>query len=96
MIHFIQYLRPDGRTKIIEVDRPKEIEDIAHRFIKAGGYFEVELLTDEKTVSLTAGFDRSQPDIVVILEENGPKVPAAVDQLVRRSWEWYNDSRSDG
>ena len=44
-IPFTQYLRPDGRKRAVEIDMSKEVEDLAKRFIAAGGRYECEELT---------------------------------------------------
>lgn len=81
-IPFTQYLRPNGRTEEISIGRSTEIEDMAARFIKAGGAYEVELLSTGE-VSLTAVMDNT--DVEIELVPNGEGVALAVDKLVRAS-----------
>jgi hypothetical protein len=86
-IEFTQFLRPDGRRKKVEIDLDSETEALAKKFVDSGGWFECEVLTDESTVSLTAcrNIDGEPDDIVIVLVENGPKVPDAVYDLVRKA-----------
>ena len=88
MIPFTQYLRPDGRKQSVEVERPDDIERLAQEFIAAGGYFECEELTTGQ-VSLTAGHPSCEAgDMAIVICENGPSVPGAVDKLVANAIEW--------
>lgn len=84
MIPFTQYLLPTGRKRAIEIERSAETEAAAKRFIAAGGWFEVEMLSDMKTVSLTAGhlIEDEPQDVACELCENGPEIANAVDRLV--------------
>lgn len=85
---FTQYMRPDGRKVPVEIDCSEEIEALAGEFIAAGGYFECEHLRTNHA-SLTAGHpDAEQGDIAIELVPNGPKVPEAVDRLVRKAILW--------
>lgn len=88
MIPFTQYLRPDGRRQIVEIDRSAEIEELASQFIAAGGAYECEELTTGHA-SLTAVHpDCETGDCAIEVVMNGPAVPDAVDRVVRRSIEW--------
>ena len=55
-ILFTQYLRPDGRKRGVEIDMSQEVEDLAKRFIAAGGRYECEELTTGHA-SLTAVYE---------------------------------------
>ena len=79
-IEFTQYLRPDGRTTAISIERPDHIEAMADAFVATGGRFEIEMLRDG-TVSMTA--ERDDDLIAIRLCPNGPAVPITVDELVR-------------
>lgn len=85
-IPFIQYLRPLGQPKPVEIDRPAEIEAMADAFLKAGGRYECEVLTTGE-VSFTAvkSIDDEERDIAIEICENGPSVLMAVDELIKRS-----------
>jgi hypothetical protein len=89
-IPFTQYLLPNGKTKKIQISLDLETEDLANQFIEAGGCFEAEMLTDYKTVSLTACFvvDDEMQDIASEVIENGPEVPEAVKRLVESATEF--------
>lgn len=79
-IPFTQYLRPDGRTKGVEIDRPAEIEDAAKRLIDSGCVFEIEELSDG-TVSMTC--ERDDEVLAHELCPNGPDVPTTVDRMIQ-------------
>jgi hypothetical protein len=85
-ILFTQYLRPDGRKRGVEIDMLQEVEDLAERFIAAGGRYECEELTPGHA-SLTAVYevDGEDQDIAIEVCSNGPEVPERVEKLVRRS-----------
>jgi len=86
-IPFTQYLMPRGRQASVHIDRPSDVEDLANEFIEAGGWFECEMLSDHRTISLTACWDMpdGDNDVVVRVVPNGPAVPTAVDELVREA-----------
>lgn len=86
-IPFTQFLLPNGRRTQTEIDMPEEIEALAHRFIRAGGWYESEMLGDYRTVSLTACWDREDGDNDIAIEvvPNGPAVVGAVEKVVRDS-----------
>ena len=95
MITFTQYVRPDGHKKEIQITRPYAIERLARLFVEAGGRYEAEILTTGE-VSLTAHMDGE--DMKIVLCENGPKVPDAVDRLVHESTSviaGFNDGEED-
>lgn len=89
-IVFTQYLMPRGRKQCTEIDMPKEIEALAQRFISAGGFYESEMLSDYRTVSLTACFEQpdGDNDIAIEIAQNGPAILGAVERLVRKSITW--------
>lgn len=79
-IPFTQYMMPDGRKREQFIERPDEIADIALAFIKSGGRFEMEMLSDYVTVSLTA--ERGDDVVAHELCVNGPEIADAVDKLI--------------
>jgi hypothetical protein len=74
-IAFTQYLRPDGRKRSCEIDRPPKVEALAEQFIAVGGRYECEELTTGD-VSLTAVYevDGEDQDVAIELCINGPAV----------------------
>ncbi len=80
-IPFTQYLRPNGRPVPVSIDRPAEVSDLAQRIIDAGYRFEAEELTTGHA-SFTIAGPEGDEDIELCM--NGPKVPEAVDTLVKR------------
>jgi len=78
-IPFTQYLRPDGRKRPMEVDRPSAVEAVAWNIIALGGRFEIEVLTTGE-ISMTVAFE--EEDIAIEVCENGPPIMKAVDRLV--------------
>lgn len=103
-IPFTQYLMPDGRTTIIHIVDPKEIDPTtwsnccasAQKIIDAGYRFEIEMLSDYSTISMTVtGYDPQideDNDIAHRLCANGPdvsfEVVALVDSAFRTLQEW--------
>ena len=82
-IPFVQFLMPDGRQKPKFIDRPPEIEAMAAAVIESGLRFEVEMLSDYRTVSLTVADPVEGVDLFIELAPNGPEMLDAVDKLVR-------------
>jgi uncharacterized protein with GYD domain len=83
-IPFTQYMMPDGRRVPVSIERPKDVEAIAQRFIDAGGRFECEMLsTGEISLTAVCEIDGEEQDACIELCGNGPAVPEAVDRLVR-------------
>jgi hypothetical protein len=72
-------------------DMPPDVEALAHRFIEAGGWFDVEAVPGH--ASLTAGFvvDDEPQDIAIRVVDNGPPVVRAVEELVRAAAAWLED-----
>lgn len=89
-IPFMQYLRPHGETSSVTIDRPADIEKLAHEFMIRGGRYEAEILTTGE-VSLTAVMD--DDDIAIEVCVNGPDVVEAVDRLVRGSVAQINGTK---
>jgi hypothetical protein len=90
-IPFTQYLRPNGQRVTVEIDRPAEIEQLAHQFIAAGGRYECEELTTGHA-SLTAVHPNCDyGDCAIEIVVSGPKVPAAVDRVVQKSIKWLDE-----
>lgn len=79
-IEFTQYLLPDGRKTNVWIERPQAVVDRAQRIRAQGFRFEVEMLSDMETVSLTITDDEMDHAIEVV--PNGPAVPEAVDRLI--------------
>ena len=83
-IKFVQYLRPDGRTRMIEVDRPDDIYLLAAEVVAAGGVFTAEELM---TGTISVACEHGDADIAIELSPNGPGVNEAVDRLVKKAHE---------
>jgi hypothetical protein len=79
MIKFTQYLRPDGRKAEVEITRPSEVEEKAHRLQSLGWTFSTEVL-NTGVVALYA--EKGEDKTVTELVTNGPDVPVAVDKLI--------------
>ena len=80
-IPFTQYLRPNGRTKPITIDRPDNISALAHKIIEAGYQFEAEVITTGDA-SFTITGPEGDEDIEIAFD--GKDVSGAVDRLVMR------------
>jgi hypothetical protein len=85
-VPFTQYLLPNGRQVPVSVERPADVEEMAQRFIEAGGRYECEVLTTGQ-ISLTAvlDVDDEPQDVEIVICRNGPDVLAATDRLVAAS-----------
>jgi len=81
-IEFTQYLRPDGRTKVVQMDRPEDIVLMAEKILESGKYrFEVEVLMTDQ-VSVTCFDTEEEEDIAIEISANGPPLPAAIDKMI--------------
>lgn len=79
-IRFTQFLRPDGRQRPMDIDRPAPIEQMAAELARNGYGFEIEiLLTEEISMEVCDGDDDSLACEICV---NGPAVPAAVDRMI--------------
>ena len=89
MIYFTQYLRPDGRTKRIKVERPENVETLARELVEGGAKFELEQLTTGQ-VSLECLIPESETREIQTLSsalcDNGPGILDAVDDLIQRAY----------
>ena len=88
-IQFTQYMMPDGHKEEMVIDRPPEIEEQAEQLkaLDPPAIFEMEMLRDYRTISLTIERDSlgELGDTEVLASEmvpNGPEIPEAVDRLV--------------
>lgn len=81
----IPFLRkfPHDKAVVQQVERPKDIEAIAHTFLKAGGWYMSEI-TPFGTVRLTATDDDLHA-LVVVDTVNGPQIMDSIDDLIERS-----------
>lgn len=79
---FTQFLRPDGRQKTVEIERPAEIETLAKKVLAKGLRFEIEeLQTGDVSMTVSDGDE----DLFIRICPNGPDVPLNVDLLVREA-----------
>ncbi len=83
-IPFTEYMLPNGRTRQQIIDRPKEIEERAHRLIQAGVKFEIEVLTTGQ-ISMETIYEPKDEPIIGEICSNGPQVPICVDKLVNNT-----------
>ena len=86
-VKFTQYLRPDGRRKMITLQVPDHVGEMAAKIFAAGYHFDAEILMDEKTCSFTC--EPNEPDedgndepISMELVDNGPGVGEAIHRLI--------------
>lgn len=82
-IPFTQFLMPDGRESQVTIDRPDDIAAKAQEIIAAGYRFECEMLSDYTTISLTIT-DPDEGDVEIEIVPNGPEVPVAIDNMIKR------------
>jgi hypothetical protein len=79
-IEFTQYLMPNGRKRPNAFPAPMEIVEKAWDIQMRGYRFEVELLSDYHTVSLT--ISDGEQDVACELTSNDPELPKAVERLI--------------
>jgi hypothetical protein len=85
MISFTQFLFPDGRKKIITIDRPQEIQDKYDDLASQGFRFEIENNRGE----IWATCQRSEDETVDVIGVNDATVPVLIDKLISNAWEIY-------
>lgn len=81
-VDFTQYMMPDGRTRQQSIEMPENVGLKAKAITDAGFRFEMELLADYTTVSLTIADRVAEIDVAHKLVPNGPQVPQAVEDLI--------------
>lgn len=88
-IPFTQYLLPHGRTKEIQ-SMPVDARhySMAMEIIDAGGRFEVEVLPELKTVSMTVAYsiNNDMQDIAGECAANGPELKSALIDLIETAY----------
>lgn len=89
MIAFTEYVRPRGERRTIYIERPSEIESMAAELVEVGAFFETERIGQAVYFSICVLDEKGEELILAnALVPNGPKVPRAVDTLVRKSHEY--------
>lgn len=81
-IPFTQYLMPNGRKTRVFIALDPETEAKAERILEAGYEFEIEMLSDHVTISMTIYDPELDQDIAAEICENGPQVPISVKKLI--------------
>ncbi len=86
-IAFKLYCSPHGVQKMILIERPDDITEMARELVAVGVRLEAEVLSTGEA-SLTAERDDEDNEVDVLAIEvvpNGPGVKDAVDRLIRRA-----------
>lgn len=83
LVHFTQYLLPDGRKRDVAIEVTPELHALAQIVTANGIRFECEILTTGQ-VSITAA-DPERGDISVRVVPNGPAVVDAVNEVIREA-----------
>lgn len=79
-IPFTQYLRPDGRKRVVSIDLPDAVAQRAALIIEKGLVFECEeLSTGQVSFTIT---DPREGDLDIRICMNGPDVPETVEKLI--------------
>ena len=89
MIKFTQFLLPNGKQSDVNITRGKEVEAIAAELADAGHRFEIEMLSDYSTISITVEIDGPDGEEITRAHElvpNGPGVPPAIDKLMNAAY----------
>ncbi len=80
-IEFKQFLMPNGRVKLVNIDRPQEVCEKAKQIKEAGYSLEIEtLITGE--ISMTIADSENETDLAIEVCPNGPAVPEHVDKMI--------------
>ena len=79
---FTQYLRPDGRSRIMRFDVVGDLAVMAKGVTDAGLRFECEILSTDE-VSLTVFNNELGENIAIEICPNGPEVLNAIARLIR-------------
>ena len=82
-IPFTQHLMPDGRKSAVTIEIDEPTYRKAMQIIDAGFVFEVELLSDYRTMSATITEPRLG-DAAICTAENGPDVPVKIKAMIER------------
>lgn len=82
-VTFTQYLRPDGRRQAVTILMPHDVADKADQLRAIRLVLECEVLRTGE-VSLTITDQEEEHDVDIRVVPNGPGVPEAVMDLVRK------------
>lgn len=87
---FVQFLRPDGRRREVQIKVDHGTEARAGELRLAGCRFETEILTTGE-VHLSVEMDDDEGEIVMANEvvPNGPGIKEAVERLVASAHEYW-------
>jgi hypothetical protein len=81
-IDFTQYLMPDGRKTLIHIDVPDDVYEKAQKILAANLVFEIEMLSDYRTISMTIADKKEEVDVAHKLCPNGPEVLKKVNEMI--------------
>jgi hypothetical protein len=83
-VPFTQYMMPDGRTAPVwSAPIPSTLAPLANAVLAFGCRFEIEMLRDYCTVSMTIHDPDTGDDVFgPMLCTNGPEVPATIEKLI--------------
>ena len=84
-VHFTQYLMPDGRKTDVWIPVPDDVYKKAQEIESSGLRFEIEMLSDYKTISMTItepNLEGEELDLDCHLCKNGPEVPETVQKMI--------------
>ena len=79
-VPFRQYLRPNGRQKMIYITRPDQVEAQARHCINKGYRFEIEVLGNG-WISMTSMYKDEEKTVAIQIGPNDDKIPALVDSF---------------
>jgi len=82
-LEFLQYLRPNGDTRRVDIERPQDIEDMYDELLTVGISFEIEQLGDGKI--FMDSMDTQRDEITNRLCANDQEVPMNVDSLIKET-----------
>ena len=84
-ITFTEYIRPNGRTEKVELGCHSATKHKADGLVRKGYRFECEILSDNRTISLTAVDPNDEGDVAIELCRRRSAIPNAVRSLVNKA-----------
>jgi len=78
-IKFTQFLRPDGRQKVVYIDLDSATEELAMKIVEEGYRFEVEELS---TGQISMSISNDDEDAALRVCNNGPEVPLTIVKMI--------------
>lgn len=86
-IEFTQFIFPNGRRTLVEIDRPFEIETMALHLMSLGFKFEIE--NDNNSIWMSC-INHHTEEVVDRICSNGLEVPIKIDEMVTEAFNLFS------